>query len=215
MDLTGLENVLNFINNLLGVLSTVIILIILIIKLRAYHKKTETYDIIRTMIIIWFFCILWFNTWEFLYYNTPLNEVIPSIWMATDYSSIVVQSLSVPIVIIVGLFIVGKINQWKILEIFPFAYFAIIIGLTLLFNLGLLYFISMLVSYLLVLVFLFYTGLRVKDNDALGLAIYFMITMFVGVTESYPKFILGIISYIFGIIFALGYFKPYKKERIE
>lgn len=203
---------LGFFTNLLGVVAIVIMVITLIIKLIDYHDKTNNWDIIRLLMIIWFLGILYFNTWEFLYYNTPLREVIPLSWIDTDYSTIVVQSLSVPVVIVCGLYIVGHANNWLVLKIVPLIYFTIVILLIVLIDFNALYLPSMLIGYLAVLVFLLFTGFKLKDNGALGLAIFFILTTFVGVSESYSKFILGIVAYCYGIYFALGYFKPFKSQ---
>jgi hypothetical protein len=211
---TDLEAGLSFFTNLLGVVAIVIMVITLVIKLTDYHKKTNTWDIIRILMIIWFLGILYFNTWEFLYYNTPLGNVIPISFMDIDYSTIVVQSFSVPVVIVCGLYIVGHANDWTLLKIIPAIYFVIVILLIFLIDFTILYLPSMLLGYLAVLVFLLYTGFKLKDNGALGLAIFFILTTFVGVSESYIKAILGIIAYCYGVYFALGYFKPFKAEAV-
>ena len=210
--LMNLEEGLSFFTNLLGVVAIVIMIITMVIKLNNYHKKTNAWDIIRILMIIWFLGILYFNTWEFLYYNTPLGNVIPISFMDIDYSTIVVQSFSVPVVIVCGLYIVGHANNWILLKIIPAIYFVVVILLIYLINFTVLYFPSMLIGYLAVLVFLLYTGFKLKDNGALGLAIFFILTTFVGVSESYIKAILGIIAYCYGVYFALGYFKPFKAE---
>lgn len=210
-----IEVVLSFITNLLGVIAILIMIITLIIKLKDYHEKTKRWDIIRILMIIWFLGILYFNTWEFLYYNTPLQAVIPISWMDIDYSTIVVQSFSVPVVIICGLYIVGHANNWLFLKVVPVIYFIIVILLIYLIDFTVLYLPSMLIGYLAVLAFLLYTGFKLKDNGALGLAIFFILTTFVGVATSYLKFILGIIAYGYGVYFALGYFNPYKIKSAE
>lgn len=207
-----LETSLSFITNLLGVVAIFIMVITMVIKLVNHHNKTNTWDIIRILMVIWFLGILYFNTWEFLYYSTPLQANIPLSWIDTDYSTIVVQSLSVPVVIVCGLYIVGHANKWVILKIVPIIYYAVVILLIVLFDFNLLYLASMLIGYLAILVFLIFTGVKLKDNGALGLAIFFILTTFVGVTDFYIKFILGIIAYCFGIYFALGYFKPFKSK---
>ncbi|MFW9970678.1 MAG: hypothetical protein ACFFDF_10795 [Candidatus Odinarchaeota archaeon] len=211
----NLEASLSFITNLLGIVAVLIMVITLIIKLKDYHDKTNKWDIIRILMIIWFLGILYFNTWEFLYYNTPLQTVIPTSWIDIDYSTIVIQSYSVPVVIICGLYIVGHANNWLFLKIIPVIYFIIVILLIYLINFTILYLPSMLIGYLAVLVFLLYTGFKLKDNGALGLAIFFILTTFVGISESYVKFILGIIAYAYGVYFALGYFKPFKIKLSE
>lgn len=206
------EIFLSFSNNLLGVVAIVIMISIMVFKLKNYKQETDNWDVIRILMIIWFLGILYFNTWEFLYYSTPLNDVIPSSWIAFSYDDIVIQSYSIPVVIVCGLYIVGYANNWKVFKIVPVIYYAILIALVLILNFTLLYIPSMLISYLLVIVFLIYTAIKLKDNGALGLTIFFLLTMFVGMTESYLKFILGIISYGFGIYFSLGYFHPLKKK---
>jgi hypothetical protein len=211
---TDLEAGLSFFTNLLGVVAIVIMIITMVIKLTNYHKKTNSWDIIRILMIIWFLGILYFNTWEFLYYNTPLGNVIPIEFMDIDYSTIVVQSFSVPVVIVCGLYIVGHANNWIYLKIVPAVYFIVVILLIYLANFTLLYLPSMLIGYLAVLVFLLYTGFKLKDNGALGLAIFFILTTFVGVSEAYIKAILGIIAYCYGVYFALGFFKPFKAEAL-
>ena len=130
--------------------------------------------------------------------------------MDIDYSTIVVQSFSVPVVIVCGLYIVGHANNWTFLKIVPAIYFIAVILLIYLIDFTVLYLPSMLVGYLAVLVFLLYTGFKLKDNGALGLALFFILTTFVGIAESYPKFIMGIIAYSYGVFFALGFFRPYK-----
>ncbi len=208
----NLEVGLSFFTNLLGVVAIIIMVITMFIKLKDYHDKTNDWDIIRILMIVWFLGILYFNIWEFLYYNTPLHNVIPIYWMDIDYSTIVVQSLSVPVVIVCGLYIVGHANKWVFLKIAPVIYFIIVILLIFLVDFTVLYLPSMLIGYLAVLVFLLYTGFKLKDNGALGLALFFILTTFVGVSESYLKFILGIIAYCYGMFFALGYFRPFKLE---
>jgi hypothetical protein len=208
----SLEESLSFINNLLGVVAIIIMIIIMALRLREFHEKTDNWDLVRLLMIIWFIGILYFNTWEFLYYNTPLQNNIPSSWISLDYNDFVVQSYSIPVVIVAGLYIVGYVNKWMILKVLPVILYAIVVVISLFFEPPFLFLYSMLFGYLIVLVFLLYTGFKLKDNGALGLAVFFLLTTVVGVTESYLKFILGIISYSFGIYFALGYFNIFKKK---
>ena len=61
--------------------------------------------------------------------------------------------------------------------------------------------------------FLVITGLRLKDNGALGISIFFIIAipiLFLG--EHIVSQIFGIAHAIFGIYFSLGYFRPFKEE---
>lgn len=207
-----LEIILSFINNFLGVVAIFIMIIIMILKLRTFHRKTDNWDLIRVLMIIWFIGILYFNTWEFLFYSTPLQSVIPSSWISSDYTRLVVQSYSIPVVMVCGLYIVGHANKWMILKILPILYYGFIVILSLIIDPNPLFLPSMLLGYLVVLGFLLYTAFKLKDNGALGLAVFFLLTTIVGVTDSYLKFILGIISYSFGVYFALGYFTPFKKK---
>ena len=64
------------------------------------------------------------------------------------------------------------------------------------------------------IVFLYFTAFRVKDNGALGVAVFFSLAFSVIIIEEMP-FVIRIImfSYIgFIIFFSLGYFKPFNQE---
>ena len=66
------------------------------------------------------------------------------------------------------------------------------------------------------LVFIYFTGFRIKDNGALGLAVFFTLAFSTLIIEmTYVTQIL-ILSYnIFVVILSLGYFRVFKEEVIS
>ena len=61
-------------------------------------------------------------------------------------------------------------------------------------------------------IFLYFTGIRVKDNGALGLAIFFTIAFGTILIDDHWVAQISIIVYsVFILIFSLGYFKPFKE----
>ncbi|MHA1457065.1 MAG: hypothetical protein ACTSR5_13960, partial [Promethearchaeota archaeon] len=62
------------------------------------------------------------------------------------------------------------------------------------------------------LIFMYLTGFRLKDNGALGIAIFFTLSFSTLLVESSMINQIVIITYdIFILIFSLGYFKPFKE----
>ena len=61
------------------------------------------------------------------------------------------------------------------------------------------------------IIFLFYTGFKYKENGSLGLAIFFLLAVMVLLIDGAAATFFNSGYIIFGVIFSLGVFKPFKE----
>ena len=207
----GFDIVIGTIANYLSIIIIPIMAIILGLKILREKKQLGKYNIIRIVTCSIFLTLTWILIWEFLYESAGLNTIL-SEDVIISINTFSFYSFGLGLVITLALGIVVYANQ---LETLYFASAFIYIGMFITFLLT--GYTGFLLPYIftggvIAVVFLFITGIRLKDNGSLGLAIFATLIFPTLISE---KTIIGqlmSVAYpIFGIILALGYFKPYKE----
>jgi hypothetical protein len=205
---------LEFLGNFSGLI--ILPLIIIIAARKIWQEKKEMGDINVIRLIMMNIYILFYalQILETLYENTPLRLVFEeySIWASS------LTEFSIRIILIGALtsFAIGLVtyaNQWDTLYFAPIFLFGGMILLYLATGFALFFPIYIIIAAVIGLIFLFYTGFRIKDNGSLGVAILFSFQL---ISITVPIILVSemtnLISFIFALILGLGYFKPYGEE---
>ncbi|MHA1932315.1 MAG: hypothetical protein ACW96X_07220 [Promethearchaeota archaeon] len=203
--------IIGTIANYLSIIIIPIMTIFLGIKIFREKQKSGKYNIIRIITCSIFLTLTWILVWEFLYESTTLNTIL-SEDVTISINTFSFYSFGLGLVITLALGIVIYANQYETLY---FASAFIYAGMFITFLLT--GYSGFLLPYIFAggvisVVFLFITGFRLKDNGSLGLAIFASLIFPTLISEKTIVGQLMSIAYpIFGIILALGYFKPFKE----
>jgi len=206
--------------NYLGITIIPIMTIILGRKVILERRKINKFNMIRFINFCIFLTLSWILIWEFLYETTPLGgvlnyELVKS--MEFDSPTFSLYSFGIGLIITLALVMMTYINRWESLYYVPFFIFAGMFIVFLLTAIAIFLIPYIFAGGVIAVVFLFATGLRLKDNSSFGLAIFATLifpTLMVA-EKTIVGQILSLVYPIFGIIFALGYFKLFKADVVE
>jgi len=202
--------------NYLGITIIPIMTIILGRKVILERRKINKFNMIRFIIFCIFLTLSWLLMWEFLYESTPLGGVLNYELVKAIYT-FSLYSFGIGLMITLSLVMMTYINRWESLYYVPFFIFAGMFIVFLLTEIAIFLIPYIFAGGVIAVVFLFATGLRLKDNSSFGLAIFATLifpTLMVA-EKTIVGEILSLAYPIFGIIFALGYFKLFKADVVE
>ena len=202
--------------NYLGITIIPIMTIILGRKVILERRKINKFNMIRFIIFCIFLTLSWLLMWEFLYESTPLGGVLNYELVKAIYT-FSLYSFGIGLMITLSLVMMTYINRWESLYYVPFFIFAGMFIVFLLTEIAIFLIPYIFTGGVIAVVFLFATGLRLKDNSSFGLAIFATLifpTLMVA-EKTIVGEILSLAYPIFGIIFALGYFKLFKADVVE
>lgn len=190
-----------------------LIISILSIRFIKETRKSKGINYIRLIILCIFLSVFWVEIWELLGNEMPFVSLELSGFESEDFSFYNFGlGLAVSLGLVLGAYLY-RIESLYLTSIFAFfGLFVIFLYTgTSIFLMPFIYLCG-----IASLVVLFYTGVKLKDNGALGVALYFFImflTLFFDETG-----LMGIIDALitltysaFGIIFATGHFTPFKE----
>ncbi len=208
-------DIIELVANYLGIIIIPIMTIILGRKVILERRQIKKLNMIRFIIFCIFLSLSWLLIWEFLYESTPLSDVLNAelIISITTFSF---YSFGLGLMITLAISMVSYINRWESLYYISFFIFAGMFIVFLLTEIAVFLLPYVFTGGVIAVVFLFATGFKLKDNSSLGLAI-FATLLFPTLIAEKTIFgqILSLVYPIFGLIFALGYFKLYKIEVVE
>ncbi|MHA1916398.1 MAG: hypothetical protein ACW986_18160 [Promethearchaeota archaeon] len=203
--------IIGTIANYLSIIVIPIMTIILGVRIVREKQKQGKYNIIRLITFCIFVSLSWMLLWEFLYESTGLNTFLPEDMIISIYT-FSFYSFGLGIVISLALGIVFYANR---LESLYFSSAFIYAGMFITFLLT--GYTGFILPYIFIggvisVTFLYFTGFRLKDNGSLGLAIFASLIFPTLISEKTIVGQLMSIAYpIFGLILAIGYFKPFKE----
>jgi hypothetical protein len=184
-------------------------------KLKKQKQETEKFNVITFIIFGVLVIYSFINVWEFISESTPLGVIVTEEMVGRLSEHYTIYTVSVSLMMVLGVTMVCYANQWESLYYTPIFIFSGMVIFYLLtgYDAWLKSFIY--ASGVIGLSLLFITGLRIKDNNALGLAVTFAFP-FVGLffAGTIPGEIINCVFLTFAIIFSLGYFKPFKDEEV-
>ena len=214
MFLQSYELIIQTIANYLGLIVIVFMTMVQGIKIIQAKRKEGKFNILRAITFAIFVTLTWVLFWEFLYESTGLNKIL-SEEITISINTISLYSFGIGLTITLALGWVFYANRYKPLYFSSLIIYAVVIIIFFLTRNNVAFLPYVFIGGTIAVVFLYVTGFRLKDNGALGLAIFSTLIFPTLIAE---KTIIGqILSLcypIFGIILILGYFKPYKKEKI-
>ena len=204
-----LINNLGFIANLTSAIFIPLATLVLGIKLLKDKKATGQYNMVRALIFITFLDFSILALTEYIVKDILLGA--PAI-MDPYNATFGLYNILVAIMITTGLTLIFYINRVEFLYYTPIFFFT-----------------GMYVFYLLTgfdgwledyttyggvasVLFLFFTAFRVKDNGALGIALFFTLAFSTQFIQDPLVSRIVVISYVvFIVFFSLGLFKPFKQ----
>lgn len=211
IDIVLLEQLSNY----LAFFAIIIINSILGTKVLRERKNTGKFNIIRLIMFLAMLSLLWVLLWEMLYENTALGSFLSmELIMSTETFSF--YNVGIGLIVTLGLTMVTYANRW---ESFYYTPLFLFIGMFLLylftgFHLFLKPYIY--ISALTSAAFMTITGIKIRDEAPLGLAIFFLLAlMAMNLESSLLGVIINLIYPIFGIILSLGFFRIFKKEVVN
>jgi len=203
--------------NYLGIIIIPIMTIILGRKVILERRQIKKLNMIRFIIFCIFLTLSWLLIWEFLYESTPLSDVLNA-ELIISINTFSFYSFGLGLMITLAISMVSYTNRWESLYYISFFIFA---GMFFVFLGGITEITIFLLPYVftggvIAVVFLFATGFKLKDNSSLGLAIFATLVFPTLIAEkTIVGQILSLAYPIFGLIFALGYFKLFKVKVVE
>ena len=198
------------VSNLSSVIFIPMATLILGRKLLKDKKETGKYNIIRFIIFSTFINFSILVITNFLVTYTPLNTPFMDELYNGDFG---IYNTTIAIMGTLGLTLIFYVNRWEILHLSAIFFFS---GMFLLYLFT--GFHAWLEDYITItgaasIFFLYFTAIRMKDNGALGIAIFFTIAFsvtFIDETLLSNIFVLSYVTFI--VIFSLGLFNPIKQE---
>ncbi|MFX1409144.1 MAG: hypothetical protein ACFFA6_02235 [Promethearchaeota archaeon] len=197
---------LGFISNTLSAIFIPMSTFILGYKLVKERKSTGEYNIVRLIV---FSTFLTFSLNEIIGFIVNYIPSWEKMWGATFGFS----NFFIGLMVTFGLTLICYINRWEALYYTAIFFYS---GMTIFFLLtgydeGLAYYTN--IAGAIDILFLYFTSIRVKDNGALGLAVFFSLafsTLFLEDPLISRIINLGYLAFI--VYFSLGFFKPLKQE---
>ncbi len=181
-------------------------------KLLKERNETGTLNIARALMFVVFVAFSWILIWEFVAESSSLAspELIAIIGVDSDHFTFYTAGIAVMITCALTLF--AYANQLKSLYYTFFFFYGYMI----------IFFFAtgndvLLIPYIYIgglggLLFLYYTGFKLKDNGSLGLALMFTLSFSALIfSDNLLSQFLTMGFSGFGLVFALGYFTPFKE----
>jgi len=205
-------DIIELVANYLGIIIIPIMTIILGRKVILERRQIKKLNMIRFFIFCIFLTLSWLLVWEFLYESTPLSEVLNAD-LIISINTFSFFSFGLGLMITLAISMVSYTNRWESLYYMPFFIFLGMFIVFLLTDIAIFLLPYVFTGGVIAVAFLFGTGFKLRDNSSLGLAIFATLVFPTLIAE---KTIVGqmlSLAYpIFGLIFALGYFKLFKTE---
>jgi hypothetical protein len=194
--------------------------IILAIRVYKEYKEEEQINYVRLLIFCIFIMFNWVLVPANLSETPPFNTFINREVIGVDENSINLFSISIGLLISLALSFVAYANKLEILYYAPISFYLTILASAILNNLNPFFdtfnLIYIYAGAFITVIFFYITGFRLKDNGSLGLAILFsfaIIALAIGSNIIGDSFIIAL--GIFGLIFSLGKFTPFKMDEEE
>lgn len=208
-------DIIELMANYLGIIIIPIMTIILGRKVILERREIEKLNMIRFIIFCIFLTLSWMLIWEFIYESTPLGDVL-NVELIISINTFSFYSFGLGLMITLAISMVSYTNRWESLYYISFFIFAgmFIVFLSTEISIFLLPYVF--AGGVIAVVFLFATGFKFKDNSSLGLAIFATLIFPTLIAEkTIVGQMLSLVYPIFGLIFALGYFKLFKAKVVE
>ncbi|MFO7794571.1 MAG: hypothetical protein ACQERB_16550 [Promethearchaeati archaeon] len=184
-----------------------------------FYKETKKINYIRLIISLIFFAFTWAIIPTNLSEVPPFDIYINPDLIGTDEATINSFSIAIGFMVTFSLCMIAYANRWETLYYVPLLLYAGIIFSYLLNDFSSIYFvlnqIYIYVAGIIGLIFFYITGIKLKDNGSLGLGIFFTFAYgALAVGENIIGDLFTFLIAVFGIIFALGFFNPYKQSEV-
>ncbi|TFF89244.1 MAG: hypothetical protein EU549_01295 [Promethearchaeota archaeon] len=216
MEINIFFDYLNILYLYLSIIVIPLLTFILSFKAVKQRKTTGKWSYIRLLVIGGLFAFSWITIWKFLFDETSINIIISKELYGIDAPGFSLYNIGLLLLVTFGLTIVFYGNGLESMYYAPFLIFFGMLAFHLVTGFSAWLRIYTYIIGFISLIFLYFTGLRIRDNGSLGLAIIFTLAIAAlllrGIDGSFIlRTILNLGYNIFGLVFAAGYFKPFKK----
>ncbi len=201
--------------NIMGIFIAPLMTVIIVIKLWKEYKEIGQMNILRLILLGIFIAFTWSIFWTNLYESTTLRSILDEEIVGIDVQTINFFSVGIGFMVTFSICLITYANQWEKLYYPPIIIFGAILVFCLITSLYILYTLYIYITALFGLAFFYITGFRLKDNGTFGLGIFFTLC-YLALAFEVENLTLNIISqffnlsiFIFGLIFVLGYFRPF------
>ncbi|MFX1501373.1 MAG: hypothetical protein ACFFDH_10475 [Promethearchaeota archaeon] len=212
MDIAQLDYVITQLGFYLNAILIPLATLILGRKLFKEKKATGKWNPIRTIIFGVFLCFSALGIIEFFISVLPFELPLLEELFGGGITEFNLYGFLIGTMVTLGMTMFFYANHWESLYYSALFFYGGMIILFLLtgFDIWLETYITILGA--TSIAFLYLTAFRVKDNGALGLAIFFTIAFGTIIAENHWVSQISILVYsVFILIFSLGYFKPFKE----
>lgn len=213
---TDIVQTIELIGDTISFFMVLLATIILGIKVLGEKRKIGQFNTIR---IIMFSMFLTFTTTiglEFFLEQTPFTNPILEQFFGIKNRGMGLYNLLVGVLVTLGLTMVAFANQSKELYLAPFYFYSGIIIFWMLSGYDAWLYPYIIAGGLFTIIFLYLTGVRLKDNGSFGLAIFYTLAFLTFALQGTVISQIITIGYsIFILLFSLGYFKPFNQGGIE
>ena len=218
IDIVLLDNIITTLGYYLDAFVIPLATAIMGFKLVKQKRQAGKFNPIRMIIFLIFFSFSALGIIEFLVSVTPLDLKLLNEWFGGGIDNFDIYGFIIGTMVTLGVTMVFYASRWESLYYFMgFIYGGMFIFYLLTgYDAWLETYITL--GGLLGIIFLYFTAFRVKDNGALGLAIFFTIAFAtlsidfgVDVVNHWVTQISILVYSVFILIFSLGLFKPFKE----
>lgn len=219
MDIALIDQIITQIGFYFNAILIPLATIIIGLKLVREKKSNGKYNPIRSLIFAVFFCFSLLGIFEFLINLFPLNLGLINAWFGGGVDNFDFYGFLVGSMVTIGVTIIFYAYRWESLYYFMFFVYGGMVIFYLLTGFDAWLELYITICGLLSVIFLYFTGFKLKDNGALGLAIFFTIAFATIAIDFGSEFLnhwitqISILIYsIFILIFSLGLFRPFKQR---
>ncbi len=213
MDLASIRIITQAIANFSTIIVAPIMTFLVARKLYIEYKETNQLNIVRLLILGIFIAFSWAIIPTNLVESTDLKYVVDINVIGWNLFTITPYSIAIGVMVTLSLCLIAYANRWETFYYAPLFIFGGVLIFYVLTGFSAWYQYFVLLCGIIGLVFFYITGFRLKDNGSLGLGVFFTfsyISVIFG--ETIPGDIFTILIAVFGLIFTLGYFTPFKEK---
>ena len=213
--LEQISNLLDMVINPLEFIVISLLVIFYIYKNIKDKKQTGKFNWIRMILLGTFICFEIQSILAFLNNITWTELNLPEFFQSMRETHLTLGGISIGLLVVLGLTLTTYGLQYKSLYYTPTFIYS---GIVFIYYYTGLYIAQPFIIYggAIGLAFMYYTSFRIKDNGAIGLSVFYTLAFASIIIETLviPQ-ILNLGYIVFGVIFTLGFFKPFKEANKE
>jgi hypothetical protein len=195
-------------------------MIIVAIRVIREYRRTNELNYVRLFIFLIFIAFTWAIVPTNLSEVPPFNSIIRQELIGFNEETINPYSIALGLMVSLCLSMIFYINQWDVIEFTPLLFYGGLLFSYIVTSFNPFYHVLnalyIYVAAIIGITFFYITGFRVKDNGSLGLGVLFTIAF---ASLAFGENVIGdaftVLIAVFGLVFSLGFFAPFKDNEEE